>query len=121
MGRKARVDLVLDCSDRQNLAGLWRDALDYRVYHSSGSHAVLVPKEGTAAPLVFQQVPEPKAGKNRMHLDIAADEVEPEVARLQALAAHRLHDGVQAAGQTRWVTMADPEGNEFCVCISVEW
>lgn len=121
MGRQARVDLVLDCSDREKLAEFWRDALDYRIHYSRASHAVLVPRDGTAPPLVLQQVPEPKSGKNRMHLDIVTDEVEPEVARLEALGARRLHDGVQTAGQTRWVTMADPENNEFYVCAGVEW
>lgn len=121
MGRKARLDVVLDCSDPERLADFWRDALDYRVYYSKASLAVLVPKEGTASPLVLQQVPEPKTGKNRMHMDIVADDVEPEVERLEALGARRLHDGVQRLGQTRWITMADPEGNEFCVCDGVEW
>jgi predicted enzyme related to lactoylglutathione lyase len=66
-------------------------------------------------------VAEPKAGKNRMHLDIVVDDIEPEIARLQALGAQRLDDGVQSFGDTRWVRMADPEHNEFCVCTGVEW
>jgi predicted enzyme related to lactoylglutathione lyase len=85
------------------------------------SLAVLVPEDGTASPLVLQRVPEPKAGKNRMHVDIVADDVEPEVERLEAIGARRLHNGIQRFGQTRWITMADPEGNEFCVCDGVEW
>ena len=122
MGRKARLDLVLDCSDPEKLMEFWRQALDYRVYYSDASFAVLVPDDdGNASPLVLQQVPEPKPGKNRMHLDIVTDEIEPEVDRLRALGAHRLHDGVQSLGETRWVTLADPEGNEFCVCTGIEW
>jgi len=78
---------------------------------------VLVPDDDTnASPLVLQQVPEPKVGKNRMHLDIVADDIEPEVTRLESLGARRLHDGVQNIDDTQWVTLADPEGNEFCVC-----
>lgn len=71
--------------------------------------------EGRLPRLLFQQVPEPKAGKNRLHLDMRVGEErrEAEVARLQALGARRLWDGEQ--GPSRWVTMADPEGNEFCV------
>jgi hypothetical protein len=118
---KARVDLVLDCADPVTLAGFWREALDYREYFTDVSVAILVPKEGVAPPLVLQGVPEPRVGKNRMHLDIVVDEIEPEVARLEALGARRVDDGVQSFGETRWVRMADPEHNEFCVCTGVEW
>jgi predicted enzyme related to lactoylglutathione lyase len=121
MGRKARLDLVLDCSDPEALGGFWKEALGYRVYYAGATHMILVADEGNASPLVLQQVPEPKSGKNRMHLDIVTDEIEPEVARLVALGARRLHDGVQNIGETRWVTMADPEHNEFCVCTGIEW
>jgi hypothetical protein len=121
MGNKARVDLVLDCADPKQLVEFWREALDYREYFTDTSFAVLVPKEGPASPLVLQGVPEPKAGKNRMHLDIVVDDIEPEIARLQALGAARLDEGVQSLGATKWVRMADPEQNEFCVCTGVEW
>jgi hypothetical protein len=121
MGRKARLDLVLDCSEPEQLMEFWRRALDYRVYYSDSSFAVLVPDEGSASPLVLQQVPEPKAGKNRMHLDIVADDIETEIKRLQLLGARRLHDEVRSLGDTRWITLADPENNEFCVCTGVEW
>lgn len=75
---------------------------------------------GSASPLVLQQVPKAKAGKNRMHLDLVTDEVDTEDERLQALGG-RLHEGIQNAGPVRWGTMADPEGNEFCACTDVEW
>lgn len=122
MGRKARLDLVLDCANPEQLKEFWREALGYRIYYSDASVAVLVPvDDGNASPLVLQQVPEPKDGKNRMHLDIVADEIEPEIERLQALGARRLHDDVRSLGDVRWVTLADPENNEFCVCTGVEW
>ncbi len=56
-----------------------------------------------------------------MHLDIVVDDIEPEIARLQTLGAQRLDAGVQSFGDTKWVRMADPEQNEFCVCTGVEW
>ena len=56
-----------------------------------------------------------------MHVDIVAEDVEVEVKRLEALGARRLHDGVRSFGQVRWLTMADPENNEFCVSTGVEW
>jgi predicted enzyme related to lactoylglutathione lyase len=121
MGRKARVDLVLDCESPGRLVDFWREALDYREYFTDTSFAVLVPKEGTAPPLVLQGVPEPKVGKNRMHLDIVVDDIEPEIKRLRALGAQRIDEGVQSFGATHWVRMLDPENNEFCVCTGVEW
>jgi predicted enzyme related to lactoylglutathione lyase len=80
-----------------------------------------VPEDGSASPLLLQRVPEPKHGKNRMHMDIITEDVEAEVKRLEALGARRLHDGVLSFGPTRWLTMADPENNEFCISTGVEW
>ena len=121
MGHKARVELVLDCAEPQRLATFWRGALGYRDYYTDATLVVLVPREGIAAPLLLQGVPEPKAGKNRMHLDIVVSDLEAEIHRLQALGAHRIDDGVQSLEGTRWVRMSDPEQNEFCVSTGVEW
>ncbi|HEX5494408.1 MAG TPA: VOC family protein [Mycobacteriales bacterium] len=65
--------------------------------------------------IYFQQVPEAKAGKNRVHLDVRIGDDDPETvrARLVERGATVLHTGRQ--GPHTWVTMADPEGNEFCV------
>ncbi len=64
--------------------------------------------------VLFQLVPEGKTVKNRVHLDVrVGGDVDAEVARLTERGATRLHEGRQ--GPHRWVTMADPEGNEFCV------
>jgi predicted enzyme related to lactoylglutathione lyase len=121
VGTKARMDLVLDCAEPKMLVDFWRAALDYRDYYIDENIAVLVPKEGVASPLILQRVPEPKAGKNRMHLDIVVDDIEREIERLKGLGAHRIDDGVQSLGETQWVRMSDPEHNEFCICTGVEW
>jgi len=65
--------------------------------------------------ILFQQVPEAKSVKNRLHLDVrvGAENVDAQVAALAERGARFLHEGWQ--GPHRWVTMADPEGNEFCV------
>ena len=64
--------------------------------------------------LLFQQVPEGKQVKNRIHLDVVAgDDRESVIARCIELGATKLWDGEQ--GPHTWVTLADPEGNEFCV------
>jgi hypothetical protein len=57
-------------------------------------------------------VPEGKAVKNRLHIDLVPDDQAAEVARLEALGA-RLADVGQ--GDVTWRVLADPEGNEFCV------
>ena len=121
MGHTARVELVLDCAGPRRLATFWCAALDYRDLYTDENLAVLVPKEGIASPLLLQAVPEPKAGKNRMHLDIVVDDIEAEVHRLQELGAHRIDEAAQSFEGTRWVRMSDPEQNEFCVSTGVEW
>jgi predicted enzyme related to lactoylglutathione lyase len=121
MAHKARLELVLDCAEPKRLAKFWQEALDYRDHYTDTNLAVLVPKEGNDSPLLLQGVPEPKAGKNRMHLDIVVDDIETEVHRLQALGANRIDEAVQKFGGTRWVRMSDPEHNEFCVSTGVEW
>lgn len=70
---------------------------------------------GLGRRLLFQQVPEPKTVKNRLHLDLHAgpDHRDGEVARLGELGATVLRE-VKEPG-TEHVVMADPEGNEFCV------
>jgi len=121
MGLKARIELVLDCANPQQLASFWSEALDYRELFTDASLVVLVPKRGIASPLLLQGVPEPKPGKNRMHIDVIAHDIESEIARLHALGATRIDTSVQTLGGTHWVRMADPEDNEFCVSTGVEW
>jgi hypothetical protein len=65
--------------------------------------------------IIFQQVPEPKTAKNRWHLDVfvGAENVGEQVDLLIARGATFLRKGQQ--GPHEWITMADPEGNEFCI------
>jgi hypothetical protein len=76
--------------------------------------ALLSPDPGRPR-VLFQLVPEPKTLKNRVHLDIrvGAERREAEVARLVGLGATELWRGAQ--GPFEWATLADPQGNEFCV------
>jgi Glyoxalase-like domain len=70
---------------------------------------------GLGGRVLFQVVPEPKTVKNRVHLDlhIGAERRAEVVDRLTAAGGRPLWEGQQ--GPNTWVTMADPEGNEFCV------
>jgi hypothetical protein len=65
--------------------------------------------------VLFQQVPEPKTVKNRVHLDVNVDDRETHVRRLLGLGATRLRDVDDSSGDFKWTVMQDPEGNEFCV------
>ena len=118
---KSNMDVVLDCTEPQRLEAFWRAALGYRSLVSVEDIVVLVADNELSPPLLLQRVPEAKSGKNRMHIDIVGDDVEAEVARLEALGARRVHDGLRSMGPVRWVTMADPDDNEFCVSTGVEW
>jgi hypothetical protein len=104
MTRKAKLEIVLDCSDPERLMVFWRDALGYRVHYAAPSLAVLVPDDVNGSPLLLQRVPEPKAVKNRMHVDIVTPDVDAEVERLGALGARRL----RADRAPRWCANADP-------------
>jgi hypothetical protein len=65
--------------------------------------------------VIFQQVPEAKTVKNRVHLDVwvGPEHVEAATQQLTARGATFLHRGQQ--GPHHWVTLSDPEGNEFCI------
>jgi predicted enzyme related to lactoylglutathione lyase len=110
------MGLVLDCADPERLAEFWAPALGYVNVGTAGSYAVLLPDGRPGPKLLLQQVPEPKAAKNRMHLDIEVQDIESEAKRLEGLGAQRVQaDQVHEHGTT-WILMTDPEGNEFCVC-----
>jgi predicted enzyme related to lactoylglutathione lyase len=113
-----KLVLVLDCNDPERLAHFWSQALGYRVSGSAGSYVVLVSdaRDGAHPELVLQRVDESKTVKNRMHIDIRGDELEETVERLLDLGARQLEDRMRDGDGCRWMVMADPEGNEFCVC-----
>ena len=110
------IHVVLDCADPERLAEFWSKALGYTVAGFAEQWGMLNgPREGDV--LLLQKVPEPKTGKNRMHIDIVASDIESKVSELEGLGAQRL-SGAKPLHQfkSEWIVMADPEGNEFCVC-----
>jgi hypothetical protein len=113
----------VDCADALVVARFWAAALG-RVLdpHSSSDFASIgMPQHRDTAgwrldgdpTWLFAKVPEGKAAKNRMHLDVAAADQEAEVARLVELGATRVAD--MNEWDYEWTVMQDPEGNEFCV------
>jgi len=140
-----RFQVVFDCRDAHPLADWWAETMDWQVepqdeafirsmieqgldteadttihrgalvWRASAIHPVA--EESPDRPRwLFQEVPESKTVKNRVHIDIRAD-ADTDVAGLRASLVARgatvLHEGRE--GPHTWVTMTDPEGNEFCV------
>lgn len=112
------VDLaiVLDCADPDALARFWSSALRYTTLGGAGAYVMLVPDGRPGPQLLLQRVPEPKAGKNRMHLDIHTADIAAEADRLTRLGARRVDDETRGEHGSHWIVMSDPEGNEFCIC-----
>jgi hypothetical protein len=118
------TELAIDCADPSGLARFWCSVLDYEVHEEEdglvtiGSPLVPEGREhlGPVPPtLTFARVPEGKTVKNRLHIDVNPTDrdQDEEVRRLLGLGAR--HADIGQTGDESWVTLADPEGNEFCV------
>jgi Glyoxalase-like domain len=111
--------LTVDCRDPKALAGFWTAALDWLVIYEREEGVMIAPfadPQPGVFPVYFQANPDDKVVKNRWHLDLAPDDQDAEVARLEGLGARRADIG---QGDVPWVVMADVEGNEFCVLTSL--
>ncbi|WP_406279891.1 VOC family protein [Embleya sp. NBC_00896] len=147
----SNFQLTIDCRDPARLVAFWAPALGYEVqpppdgfdtwrkyWHSKGisdeelgegdGSDRIVDPTGHGPRIWFQQVPEAKTIKNRLHLDLMASggrafelEVRKErtdlaVERLLKAGATTLRVLSEPGVDHYAVVMADPEGNEFCVC-----
>ena len=111
-----QLGLVLDCADPERLAEFWAPALGYVNLGTAGNYVALFPNGAPGPKLLLQRVTEPKAVKNRMHVDIEVADIDVEAARLVALGATRVSEGPCSEHGSTWLLMHDPEGNEFCIC-----
>jgi predicted enzyme related to lactoylglutathione lyase len=109
-----RLVMVLDCLDADALADFWASALGYRRGPYGSPYVRLTDPAKRWPDLLLQQVPEPRPGKNRMHLDMQVADVAAEVDRLTALGATVIDPAHDDDGFLT-VVLADPQGNEFCV------
>ena len=113
--------IVVDASDVRLLADFWKQVLDWQVVYESDDEMVIAKDENTYPAILFGTVPEAKSIKNRLHIDLNPDDQDAEVERLIGLGARRVEVGQsKAAEPVRWVVLADPEGNEFCVLTARE-
>jgi predicted enzyme related to lactoylglutathione lyase len=104
------IGITIDCSEPQRLATFWALALEG---YSTDEGGVVVKPHDSGPVIYFQAVPEGKAAKNRVHLDIAAADRASEVFRLTRNGATVVREVDE--GGSQWSVLLDPEGNEFCV------
>ena len=107
---------LLRCERSAPSRAFWAEALRWEIDDETRDEIGLVPTDGTRFRIVFLPVPEQKAGKNRIHLDLTTtsiDDQQETVARLVELGAR--HIDVGQGPDDDHVVLADPEGNEFCV------
>lgn len=140
------VQVTFDCLDPGRLAAFWAEALGYVVQpppppfgswdealdawgvppDQRNSRSAVVDPDGDGPRVFFQRVPEAKAVKNRVHLDVrvapglAGDDrmtaLEAERRRLEGLGATFAYRVEPDGGlETGFITMLDPEGHEFCL------
>jgi predicted enzyme related to lactoylglutathione lyase len=110
------VALCFDANDPLGLARFWAEALHWEVDDETHDEIGLVPTDDTRFRVLFLPAAEPKAGTNRLHLDLTSTSIDDQresVARLVELGARHIDVGQRA--DEGHVVLADPEGNEFCV------
>ncbi|MCU1428654.1 MAG: hypothetical protein JWL83_2654, partial [Actinomycetia bacterium] len=116
-GKTSRlVALCFDANDPLGLARFWAEALHWQIDDATHDEIGLVPTDGTRFGVLFLPVPEQKAGRNRLHLDLTStsiDDQQESVARLLELGARHIDIGQRP--DEGHVVLADPEGNEFCI------
>ena len=107
--------VTTDCADPKALAAFWTAALDTTVSGDYGEFVMLAPPPAGGPVLAFQRVPEERAGKNRLHLDLEVEpgEIPAAVARATELGATPV-GGLVVDESGRFHVLTDPDGNEFC-------
>jgi hypothetical protein len=128
----AEIQVTFDAADPGALAAFWAEVLGYAAdpppegfasWEDWADASGISDPDGSGSRIFFQRVPEGKSAKNRVHLDVRAapgldDEarrrrLSEEAVRLIDLGATKLYE-FEERGQF-WITMQDPEGNEFCL------
>jgi hypothetical protein len=109
-------NITFSSADPERLADFWAAATGYTRRRDSAEEVLLAADDWSFPRLDFQHSPTPTSGPGRVHLDLTAADMAAEVDRLIDLGATELWtiDTAQS-GTTTWTTMADPDGNQFCV------
>ena len=107
--------VTTDSTDPGPLAAWWAEQLGGTIVADNGGFYYMV--QVPAGPmLAFQQVEATSPGKNRLHLDLVSADRPAQVEQLVAAGASKIAD--RDGGGFWWTTLADPQGNEFCVADS---
>jgi catechol 2,3-dioxygenase-like lactoylglutathione lyase family enzyme len=104
-------NICIDTNDLAAAVAFWRSVTGYEIT-KRGDTTYLTDPHKRSLGLSLQSVPEPRIGKNRLHLDLFTDDLEREVTRVRALGAIE----VQRFTEDGWIVMADLDGNQFCIC-----
>lgn len=104
--------VTFDTFDALPLARWWAEQTGGTITQEHDGYFVVVEMPGGLL-LAFQKVEDPTPGKNRLHLDLGTDDIDAERDRLLAAGASEVDD--QDLDGFRWVTLADPDGNRFCI------
>jgi Glyoxalase-like domain len=117
------LNVVFDCADVAKLAQFWSAVTGFQPKAGEppwddpewkgADWVALYDPAGTAPRIAFQKVPEGKVVKNRVHLDFDTEDEEATATWIQGLGATFLWRSEDP--EDPFVTLADPEGNEFCV------
>jgi predicted enzyme related to lactoylglutathione lyase len=110
----AVLAISFDAHNAVDLAQFWARALHRTVDDGATQDfaAIAADNDSRLGPaLMFHRVPEGKTVKNRVHFDLQATDVVAEADRLTTLGAHQIRS--LAENNDRWISLRDPEGNEF--------
>jgi predicted enzyme related to lactoylglutathione lyase len=107
--------IVIDTVDPERIAPFWCALLGVRERGWFGDDYLMLTTDRGAPPVAFQRVPEAKSVKNRLHVDLAVEDLDRAFAQIVALGGSAVSDILEMPGGYRWRVMADPEGNEFCI------
>ena len=114
MGGVRVGSVVIDCNDLDRMFAFWAAALGYLPREEpEDDWVVLRDPSSSNVNVSLQVVPEPRVGKNRLHLDLYAKDRDAEIERLLALGA-TIHPRTPEPDED-FVVLTDPEGNLFCV------
>jgi predicted enzyme related to lactoylglutathione lyase len=103
---------AVDAADPARLARWWAEVLHLQIMHEQADVVAIARDEQTYPGMLFVRQAAAKAGKNRLHLELACDDLAADVERLVDMGAR--HVDIDP-GSAPWVVLADPEGNEFRV------
>lgn len=107
-------NVTIDCNDLEGMTAFWGGVAGFSPIAGDETFALLADDEHPGRLKLFmQKVPEPRVGKNRLHLDLYVEDSEAAMAEVERLGGRRV--GEHARGEITWVIANDPEGNEFCL------